>query len=539
MKRVLSLILAFTLILACAPVILFQADAVVVASGTCGDNLTWTLEDTGTLIISGAGSVSFYNNGYAPWYTYRKQIKTIIVEDTVTGLSSGVFYGLSSLERMTIPFVGSSKKASDSTYQHPFGYIFGTSSYAGGMATKQYYYGANIFSVTNSTYYIPSNLKSVTVTSGEILRGAFYDCSYLTSVTIGDDVTSIGAYAFYDCSSLTDVYYTGVKEQWNAIIIGSYNDNLTNATIHTKESEPVLTGIFVQQKPVKTEYVLGEELDISGLRINGIFSNIGTVEISDGFTVSGFDSSTVGTKTITVTYESFTTTFTVMVDLPMACQNLETGTKYKTLDEALAVITNGTIKLLMNVEADTVILKPGVILDLNGHILTSDIVVVMDDATILDGGAVCTGGGLLKVPEYNLIFARENGQGVIPVWNGVDGYVFTKVIFQQMVKTVGEGAAQYIFQSTFSNAEAAALMVDGGADNGVKIKVGLTWNSGQCQQFYTYSEELVSKVFASEGKLVFSLTITGIAGISDMVAKAIVVTDSGTQATNTSTAIQS
>jgi len=56
-----------------------------------------------------------------------------------------------------------------------------------------------------TTYYIPSSLKSVTVTGNNILYGAFRNCSSLTSVTLGDRVTSIGEDAFYRCTSLTSV----------------------------------------------------------------------------------------------------------------------------------------------------------------------------------------------------------------------------------------------------------------------------------------------------------------------------------------------
>lgn len=52
------------------------------------------------------------------------------------------------------------------------------------------------------------------------------------SVTIPDSVTSIGNYAFGGCPSLTDVYYSGTKENWNAITISNGNEPLTNATIH-------------------------------------------------------------------------------------------------------------------------------------------------------------------------------------------------------------------------------------------------------------------------------------------------------------------
>ena len=93
--------------------------------------------------------------------------------------------------------------ASSDTYQYPFGYIFGTISYTGGTEVTHYYYGSSTSSTTSTTYYIPASLRSVTVTGGAILYGAFYNCSMLTSVTIGNSVTSIGRYAFYGCTGLT------------------------------------------------------------------------------------------------------------------------------------------------------------------------------------------------------------------------------------------------------------------------------------------------------------------------------------------------
>ncbi|MBR2772164.1 MAG: leucine-rich repeat domain-containing protein, partial [Bacteroidales bacterium] len=62
--------------------------------------------------------------------------------------------------------------------------------------------------------------------------GAFYYCIGLTSVTIPDSVTRIGVSAFYNCSGLTDVYYSGSEADWKKISIESWNDSLTNATIH-------------------------------------------------------------------------------------------------------------------------------------------------------------------------------------------------------------------------------------------------------------------------------------------------------------------
>ena len=219
-------------------------------------------------------------------------------------------------------------------------------------------------------------------------------------------------------------------------------------------------------------------------------------------------------------------------DLPVVVTKSEEEVfYYATLEEAVANAENAIITLQDDVVADIVILRSGTTLDLSGYTLTANYLFAMNGATVLDGGAECTGGGLLKIEKANLALAENNGNGVIPVWNGVDGYIFTSVNFLQIAKQAGYGAAQYIFLPQFSNQEATALLADGGLDNGVQIKVSLNWNNGQSQQFYTYQDALVEKVFASGGRLVFSLTVTGIAEINDMVANAVVISDCGAQAT--------
>lgn len=133
-------------------------------------------------------------------------ITEITIPNGVTRIGEGAFSGCSSLESITIPFVGAKAGVTSSdTYQYPFGYIFGTSSYTGGVATKQYYFGSSTSDTSDSTYYIPSSLKSVTVTGGNILRGAFQNCTELTSVTIPDSLTSMGSHAFYNCAGLTSI----------------------------------------------------------------------------------------------------------------------------------------------------------------------------------------------------------------------------------------------------------------------------------------------------------------------------------------------
>ena len=64
--------------------------------------------------------------------------------------------------------------------------------------------------------------------------------------------------------------------------------------------------------PTKTEYKIGEELDLAGLEVTAHYSDGSEVAV-EGYEVSGFDSSTAGEKTVTVTYEGKIAAFTVNV----------------------------------------------------------------------------------------------------------------------------------------------------------------------------------------------------------------------------------
>ena len=87
------------------------------------------------------------------------------------------------------------------------------------------YVGVN----TATKLMLPDNYNG---SNYEIYKYAFYNCSGLTSVTIGNSVTSIGDSAFRGCSGLTSIEFKGTKAQWIAIKKGSaWNYNTGSYTI--------------------------------------------------------------------------------------------------------------------------------------------------------------------------------------------------------------------------------------------------------------------------------------------------------------------
>ncbi len=62
-------------------------------------------------------------------------------------------------------------------------------------------------------------MTSVTIGEGvtSIDACAFEGCRSLTSVTIGNGVTMIERSVFNGCKSLTSITFNGTKEQWNEI----------------------------------------------------------------------------------------------------------------------------------------------------------------------------------------------------------------------------------------------------------------------------------------------------------------------------------
>ncbi len=98
---------------------------------------------------------------------------------------------------------------------------------------------------------------------------------------------------------------------------------LTGCTINGKggkgdepeqpEVVKTLESIKVSAQPTKTSYLQGEAFDAAGLEVKAVYNTGEEVLAATAYTLSGFDSSTAGPKTVTVTFEGKTATFEVNV----------------------------------------------------------------------------------------------------------------------------------------------------------------------------------------------------------------------------------
>ncbi|MCL2675708.1 MAG: bacterial Ig-like domain-containing protein, partial [Firmicutes bacterium] len=117
--------------------------------------------------------------------------------------------------------------------------------------------------------------------------------------------------------------YNGLTSARQALVT-----NLSKLTSAETAFGNIVKSIAITGNPSKTSYKTGETLDTTGLTVTFTRNNNTTaaVALSD-CEITGFDSSTAGTKTITVKYQGFSQTFTVTVteDDVKGCSTVSAG----------------------------------------------------------------------------------------------------------------------------------------------------------------------------------------------------------------------
>ena len=195
-------------------------------SGSCGEDLTWTLSPDGVLTISGTGSMPDYSMKYAnttdytwistaPWAAHADRIQRLVMEEGVTSASKYAFCGLTALTAVTLPDSlstigwGAFEDCSGLTgITIPSGVTaIGYSAFEDCTGLTSITLPDSVTSLDSSVFWGCSSLTSVTLPTGltSISGYLFIRCTSLTSITIPGGVTAIGASAFEGCKALTAI----------------------------------------------------------------------------------------------------------------------------------------------------------------------------------------------------------------------------------------------------------------------------------------------------------------------------------------------
>jgi hypothetical protein len=148
-------------------------------SGTCGANLTWTIDCDGVLTISGTGAM---DDNIPDWLAYDDAIQSVVIPEGVTHIGTSAFTYCTNLTSVTIPNSVTS---------------VGNGAFLGCTGLTSPVYNAHVFAYLPTSYVgaysIPEGIQS-------IAGNAFHYCNDVSAVTIPSSVTSIGAKAFSGCN---------------------------------------------------------------------------------------------------------------------------------------------------------------------------------------------------------------------------------------------------------------------------------------------------------------------------------------------------
>ncbi len=237
----------------------------VLLSGTCGSNLTWSLNTCGVLTISGTGAMSNYPGMTMPWRSRRASITSVVISDGVTRIGYNAFNGCSNLTSVTIPpsVTSIEQNAFYGCYAMESLYItdlaawcnveFGVSVEATPFMRNNYNSGSTEYLGGGNLYLNGTLVTTLTIPDGitEIKNLTFLGCSSITSIDF-NQVTTIGSASFKGCHGLTSVTLpegvTSLKNafpyctQLQSISIPASLTSLASQTLYHSDA---LTDIYV------------------------------------------------------------------------------------------------------------------------------------------------------------------------------------------------------------------------------------------------------------------------------------------------------
>ena len=283
-------------------------------SGRWGE-LTWTFySGRGELVISGNGDMDDWASQESDtWHTYASSIKSVKIEEGVTRIGKGAFYGCINLTQITIPSsvtsIGDAAfySCSSLTEVHIPESVteIAAKAFQDCRSLESMILPDSVTSIGNYAFSNCASMTSIMIPNSvtKIEMGAFLGCSSLTSITIPSSVKSlsyrlfgnctalneitlpasirtINAQAVEGCTNLTVVKYWGTQAQWDEIIVGNGNEKILSALCimgETTENDPPLG------EPEKADD--GKE-DGCGSVVSGSFGMIALVALAGGLILS-------------------------------------------------------------------------------------------------------------------------------------------------------------------------------------------------------------------------------------------------------------
>ncbi len=192
MKKM-RILLVVTFICCC---ICFGSVAEIVASGTCGDNLTWKLDNEGKLTVSGMGAMTDYAlYTDTPWYSFQSSILSVEIQAGVTSIGKYAFYDCQNLQSVT---------SEGDKLQ------IGIAAFSKCSAIESVTLEGTVSSIGESAFQGLTNLKSLKISGSNLQIGSFaFIQSGLESVTLEGSVSSIGKSAFQGLTNLKSIRIPG------------------------------------------------------------------------------------------------------------------------------------------------------------------------------------------------------------------------------------------------------------------------------------------------------------------------------------------
>ena len=226
------------LVLAIAIGVMSSCDVSPRQNNTPTEDLEFHLLDDGTYGVSAGNAVNFENIVIPSTHEDKpvtkimdkafyeaKNIKSIIVPDSVTSIGDYAFAECSNLKELTIgngvTFVGDGAFNNCSSLKknkYDNAYYIGNSTnpyvvlICGQVSTPDNPITSCTINedtriIGYAAFALNSDLKNITITDSVtcISGSAFYHCENLANITISDSVTSIGIFAFNGCNSLISI----------------------------------------------------------------------------------------------------------------------------------------------------------------------------------------------------------------------------------------------------------------------------------------------------------------------------------------------